>query len=617
MLPSSSRPSSDYEGLLHGASTTDLSRLHSGASSQFRRSRRVSRPSFFQHDIPQSPGDSASVTEQFTLYPDPASWNTALTEDCPEDDDFLHNPDPGDRNGDSDRNVFTVRGLTNLGFISFLLLGIVALFGGYPIISHFKEQKLLKDGGVNIGGPSIITDPPSMSTSYQIIDPDTPEEAHTKADYINGQDWKLVFSDEFNVDGRTFWPDDDPYWEAVNLHYWETNNLEWLDPTAVTTHNGSLEITMSKKENHGLAYTSGMITTWNKFCFTGGIVEVSVSLPGTNNVVGFWPAIWMMGNLGRAGYGASLEGMWPYSYDSCDVGTAPNQTKNGQPVAATKNGDPDYGGALSYLPGQRLSRCSCPGSSHPGPKHDDGTYVGRAAPEIDIFEAQITATGGQVSQSAQWAPFDSGYDWPSVTNKYSINDSSITALNSYQGGVFQEATSGLTNTDQSAYQGNGGQYSTYGVQYQPGFDDAVSVGLANVGRTTEDLNHHKRQYIAWISSGEVAWVLQSGLPADETVNISSRSIAQEPMYLIMNLGMSLQFNGDIDFDALIFPATMRVDYIRVYQEPSSINLGCDPSDFPTAAYIDQYLEAYTNPNLTTWTGDYGQPFPKNSFLETC
>ena len=34
-----------------------------------------------------------------------------------------------------------------------------------------------------------------------------------------------------------------------------------------------------------------------------------MQLPGTNNVVGMWPAIWTMGNLGRAGYGASLEGM--------------------------------------------------------------------------------------------------------------------------------------------------------------------------------------------------------------------------------------------------------------------------------------------------------------------
>jgi beta-glucan synthesis-associated protein KRE6 len=51
------------------------------------------------------------------------------------------------------------------------------------------------------------------------------------------------------------------------------------------------------------------MSTWNKFCFTGGIIETSVSLPGSNNVVGLWPAVWTMGNLGRAGYGASLEGM--------------------------------------------------------------------------------------------------------------------------------------------------------------------------------------------------------------------------------------------------------------------------------------------------------------------
>ena len=31
---------------------------------------------------------------------------------------------------------------------------------------------------------------------------------------------QLVFSDEFNTDGRTFYPGDDPYWEAEDLHYW-------------------------------------------------------------------------------------------------------------------------------------------------------------------------------------------------------------------------------------------------------------------------------------------------------------------------------------------------------------------------------------------------------------
>lgn len=80
---------------------------------------------------------------------------------------------------------------------------------------------------------------------------------------------------------------------------------------------------------------------------------------------------------------------WPYSYDSCDVGTLPNQTINGGPPAALTNGDPYNGDVLSYLPGQRLSRCTCKGESHPGPVHSDGTYVGRSAPEIDIFESQV------------------------------------------------------------------------------------------------------------------------------------------------------------------------------------------------------------------------------------
>jgi beta-glucanase (GH16 family) len=37
-----------------------------------------------------------------------------------------------------------------------------------------------------------------------------------------------------------------------------------------------------------------------------------------------------MGNLARPGYGGTTDGMWPYSYDTCDIGTLPNQTLNGE-----------------------------------------------------------------------------------------------------------------------------------------------------------------------------------------------------------------------------------------------------------------------------------------------
>ena len=69
-------------------------------------------------------------------------------------------------------------------------------------------------------------------------------------------------------------------------------------------------------------------------------------------------------------------------------------------------------------------------------------------------------------------------------------------------------------------------------------------------------------------------------------------------YLIVNLGISKGF-GFID-PTLTFPTKLRVDWIRVYEDPDAKNIGCDPPDFPTKAYIDEYMEAYTNPNLTTW-----------------
>ena len=118
--------------------------------------------------------------------------------------------------------------------------------------------------------------------------------------------------------------------QAVDLHYWQTNNLEWYEPRRLTTVDGHLRVTLDKFPSHGLDYEGGMMQTWNRFCFTGGYIEASVSLPGRSNVYGLWPAVWTMGNLGRAGYGGSLDGMWPYTYDSCDVGTLKNQSLNGK-----------------------------------------------------------------------------------------------------------------------------------------------------------------------------------------------------------------------------------------------------------------------------------------------
>ncbi|KAJ2919252.1 hypothetical protein MD484_g1158, partial [Candolleomyces efflorescens] len=254
---------------------------------------------------------SVSFTERFSLSPDPTTWGSNLSPNHAEPDDYLHNPDPKrDRKYDSGGHMFTYRGLTNLGCMITLCTGMLTLFAGYPIFSHFATNKPSNMGGFNIGGINSTGQIPSFIGNYGLIDRDTPTSALYKPSYTNpSQQLQLVFSDEFNTDGRTFYPGDDPYWEAVDLHYWATNNLEWYDPEAVITRDGFLEVSLSRKDTHGLQFQGGMISTWNKFCFTGGLLEVSVTLPGANNVMGLWPAVWSMGNLGRAGYGATLEGM--------------------------------------------------------------------------------------------------------------------------------------------------------------------------------------------------------------------------------------------------------------------------------------------------------------------
>jgi hypothetical protein len=62
---------------------------------------------------------------------------------------------------------------------------------------------------------------PLIQGNFGLIDQDTPKEAYIRPSWNDPlKNMQLVFSDEFNTDGRTFYPGEDPYWEAVNLHYW-------------------------------------------------------------------------------------------------------------------------------------------------------------------------------------------------------------------------------------------------------------------------------------------------------------------------------------------------------------------------------------------------------------
>ncbi|KAF8810897.1 beta-glucan synthesis-associated, partial [Phlegmacium glaucopus] len=583
----------------------------------------------YRHSVESSAGDSI-LSLSFTADPNFALPNSSaippissirglvpyLYDPSPDssqpidDEDRLHDPTIK-----PEKNSFPWRGIGNISILLFLISASLCLFVFYPIWTFVRDRarNLSIDGNIRINATGQA---PVLFQIPQIIDSDTPTSAHSRQGF-DGVDYELVFSDEFNTPGRTFYPGDDPYWEAVDLWYGSTGDLEWYDPQQITTRDGALVITMDSVDttqphmtpgstapfttdmNHGLNYRSGMLQTWNKFCFTTGYVEVSVTFPGPDeDTTGYWPGAWTMGNLARPGYAASTQGMWPYTYDSCDVGTFPNQTDpdGSGPAAAlhTDAGRSVYNFELSWLPGQRASSCSCPGSDHPGPTPSRG----RGAPEIDVFEAEKDKnfpTGQVVSQSAQFAPFTHDYLYGNGTGLWTNWNVSSTRANTYRGSALQQAISSLTRTPSDMFQGTGNNFKTFGFEYW------------------SDPNNRQNGFINWQVDGKktsTLWAASVG-PDQDTggSGVGQRLIPEEPMAIILNLGMSPNWQP-IDLSTMIFPAEFKIDYVRVYQRKGQTNTGCNPKNYPTADYITNHLEAYTNPNLTSWPW----PTPKNSLF---
>lgn len=163
------------------------------------------------------------------------------------------------------------------------------------------------------------------------IDPDTPLDERTTTSFTDQAPLNLVFSDEFNVPGRSFRDGHDPRWTAMHKDDYTNYALQFYHQDLVTTSNGFLNISTlvedvtfdindelnAAEQRKTKNYQSGMIQGWNKFCFTGGILEVRARLPGKASIGGMWPAMWLLGNLARATYVGSSNNVWPWSYDTC------------------------------------------------------------------------------------------------------------------------------------------------------------------------------------------------------------------------------------------------------------------------------------------------------------
>lgn len=491
-----------------------------------------------------------------------------------EDDDALHDP-----NCDYPYKEKRLgrRAACNFFFLGLLIVGALCVFVVWPVLAFtgntVSDMEYRKHHPPTSDGLTTHKFSNFRNLRSDLVDSNTPESAYTRTSF-EGKTYDLVFSDEFEQEGRTFYSGDDIYWQAADLWYGATEDLEYYTPDAITTKDGTLQITLDAFRNHNLDFRSGMLQSWNKLCFSGGIIEISASLPKPGDKLGLWPGLWTLGNLARPGYLGSTQGLWPYAYNSCDAGITPNQSSTD---------------GLSQLPGQRLPSCTCEGEDHPNPGH------GRGAPEIDIIEGTVAAYNqlgnktGVASQSFQLAPMDPfwyiNYEYVAIHNK------SVTQMNSWTGGPVQQAASGATTLNTAWYGGH--SYQTYGFDYTPGEND---------GRIT------------WYVGDDPTWTLY-GPAMSANGNVEARNVPAEPLSIIMNLGLSQSWVY-IDFPALDFPTTMYVDYVRIYQDSSKRQVTCDPEDYPTYDYIKNHTIVYENNNYTNFT-DAGYDWPRNRFMHGC
>src|SRR5512133_3850977 len=113
-----------------------------------------------------------------------------------------------------------------------------------------------------------------------------------------GQDWKLVWADEFDNAGlpdEKNWGNEVGFIRNHELQYYTEKRIE----NSVVA-NGQLMIIGRKEQFDTARYTSASLTTDGKHSWTYGRIEARMKLPIGQ---GIWPAFWMLGqNIHQIGW---------------------------------------------------------------------------------------------------------------------------------------------------------------------------------------------------------------------------------------------------------------------------------------------------------------------------
>ncbi|KUF89497.1 Cruzipain [Phytophthora nicotianae] len=120
-------------------------------------------------------------------------------------------------------------------------------------------------------------------------------------------------------------------------------------------------------------------------------------------------------------------------------------------------------------------------------------------------------------------------------------------------------------------------------------------------------------YVRWEVEGnplyEIAAATVTNPPQDAAQMNPRKIMIEEPMYVIFNVALSSSWGSkppnagvsgcygdgkDKKTNTICdaFPMKMKIDYIRVYQDTSTMVYGCDPASHPTKQWIEDNIDSY-------------------------
>lgn len=505
-----------------------------------------------------------------------------------------------------------------------------------------------------------------QSASAGFIDMDTPLDKRTTTSLVDGTVYHLVMSDEFNTPNRTFTDGHDPVWTALDKPDDDSSSAgggsqQFYNSSQVTTEDGMLKIKteigttswqrydpIEKEWTKSKAYfQSGMLQSWEKFCFTGGIVEVDVILPGDPFIGGLWPAIWILGNLGRATYEASTNSLWPWSYDTCDREKQPAQTISACNSANHFGMNPFQGRGATEID---LIEIMTGESDGPLPETDPPISLPYADMTLQVapgVEENRPSNGQAPVYENKLAP-NGHTQWEANTWYEGVQYGGNTSINPFFYGTYLDETKPgepVTRTKKQAFQADavGGAHQlapdhfkrmhTFRLEWQPG--PGGRIDWFSQG-------YKLNETFAMMGDGKGKdWNHAMSL-LDEVLNATMGSqIPIEPSYLIMNTAVSSTWGFPYDVpdtckkcydcddpkcSCTFYPGfcrmirdddvAMKIDSIRVYQsrDPDAHvgahhTLGCDPPDYPTKGWIEGHSYRYMRNEPFSYA-DKGKPLKR-------